>query len=318
MALLQKRGLEANVSRPRPLDPDDLHELGAEPPCHQVVGSFVLVGLPGVGVDVREEEADLLLGEEVHAGALRDDVPHELVVPLAARLVRGFVGVREEDPAAGGPVAGVLDFVEFAELHAVVAEVHLEDPPVAVAEQPLELSDLPQDGGGALLGDREAELEAELGVGDGEDRLLVARLALDGVVLPDVLAGVGLDVLLVVAERAAEHPPDVDYPPPPGVVVFALVPHVARQFVRLCAEVAAVEVPPDGPLAAHPLEGRAADVDVVDGLAVPDPGGDDGVHLLEVAVAYSAEGARLPSAPLGGVLGLGAVVVPFPFVIRAK
>ena len=265
MVLLQKRRLKADVRCLHPLDPDDLHELGAE-----------------------------------------------LVVPLAARLVGGLVGVREEDPAAALAAGWALDLVELPELHAVVAEVHLEYPPVALAEQLLELSDLPQHGGGALPGDQEAELEAELRVGDGEDRLLVARLALDGVVLPDVLPRVPLDELPVVAEGAAEHPLDVDHPPLLRVVVLVLVAHVPRQFVRPGAEAAAVEVPSDGPLAAHPLEGLAAGVDVADGLAVPDPRGDDGVHLLEVGLAYPLEGPRLPSAPLGGFLGLGAVIVPLP------
>ncbi len=311
-ALLQEGGLETDIRGPHPLDPDGLHELGAEPPYHQVVGSFVLVGFPRVGVDAREEEADLPLGQGVQADAFGDDVSDELVVPLAARLVGCLVGVREEDPAAAPAAGGALDLVEPPELDAVVAEARLEDPPVALPEQLLELPDLPQDGGGALLRDEDAELEAELRVGDGEDRLPVADLALDGVVLPDVPAGVPGDVLQVIAEGAAEHPPHVDHLPLLGVVVLVLVAHVARQFVRLGAEEAAVEVPSDGPLAAYPLEGLAGGVDVVDGLAVPDPGGDDGVHLPEVGLAYPRVGPRLPSAPLGGVLGLDAVAVPLP------
>ena len=188
MALLQKRGLEADVGRLDPLDPDDVHEFGAEPPHHQVVGSFVLVGFPRVGVDVREEEADLLLRQGVQADAFGDDVSDEFVVPLAARLVGGFVGVREEDPAAALAAGRALDLVELPELDAVVAEVDLEDLPIALAEELLEPPYLAQDRGGTLLGYQKAELEAELRVGDGEDRLLVARLALDGIVLPDVFA----------------------------------------------------------------------------------------------------------------------------------
>ena len=309
MALLQERRLETDIRGLHPLDPDDLHELGAEPPYHQVVGSFVLVGLPHVGVDVREEEIDLLLRQEVQADALGDDVSDELVVPLAARLVGGLVGVREERLAAALTAAIVLDLVEPPELDAVVAEVHLEDLPEALAEKLLEASDLLQDRGGALLRYEEAELEAELRVGDGQDGLLVGHLALDGVVLPDVGAGVGGDVLQVVAEGAAEHPLDVDDLPLLGVFVLVLIAHVARQLVRLDAQVAAVEVPSDRPLAAYRLEGFAARVDVMEGLPVLDPGGDDGVDPFQILAAYPLEGPRLPSAPLRRLVGVDAVVV---------
>ncbi len=67
-----------------------------------------------------------------------------------------------------------LDLVEFPELDAFVAEVDLEDLPIALDEELLKPPSLAQDRGGDLLGYQEAELEAELRVGDSEDRLLVA------------------------------------------------------------------------------------------------------------------------------------------------
>ena len=131
-----------------------------------------------------EERLDLGLGEPVERPSLRYDVADELVVPLAGCLVRRPIGVGEERPDAP-----FLDLVEPRELRPVVAKVALEDGGVIRPEELPQEGQLPQDRSGVALRDQEAELEPELGVGYGEDRLPVRGLPPGRAALPLLASG---------------------------------------------------------------------------------------------------------------------------------
>ena len=167
-----------------------------------------------------------------------------------------------------------------------------------------------------MLRDQVSELEPELGVGDGEYRLLVGGLPLDGVVLPGVRVGVLLHVALVVRERPSEHPADID-DLRLAVVVLVRVPNVFRELVRPYLEVPAVDIAPYGPLAADALQLPAVCIDVVKRLPELDALGHyrvDGGHFV---VTDTPECPRDASLPLGLAMGGNAVVVPLSVLAEA-
>ena len=131
-----------------------------------------------------EEELDLGLGEPVERPSLRDDAPDEFAVPLAGCLVRRPIGVGE-----GRPDAPFLDLVEPRELRPVVAQVAPEDAGVIRPEELFQKGQLPQGRLGVALRYQIAELEPELGVGYGEDRLPVRGLPPGRVALPLLASG---------------------------------------------------------------------------------------------------------------------------------
>ena len=249
-----------------------------------------------------EEQLDLGLGEPVEAPSLRNDVADELVVPLARRLVRRPIGVGEERPDAP-----FLDLVETGEFGPVVAQVAFEGVGVVRPKQLAEGLELPKDGLGVALRYQIAELEPEFRVGYGQYRLPVRGLPLDRVVLPEVGFGMGFHEPPVVGVGPSEHPRDVDWLSL-GIVVFVAEPDVSGQLVRLDAQIAGVDVPPDGAFAAYGLQGVVAFVDVVQGLPFEDPFRDDGIHFRDLLVGYAFVDPRLVPLPDGKRVRVDAVL----------
>ena len=117
----------------------------------------------------------------------------------------------------------------------------------------------------------------------------------------------------VVGIGPSEHPRHVDgfFL---GIVVFVAEPDVSGQLVRLDAQVAGVDVPPDGAFAAYGLQVAVAFVDVVQGLPFQDPFRDDGIHFRDRLFGYAFVNSRLMPLPDGKRVRVDAVVVSLPAV----
>lgn len=301
---------QSNLFLRDPADPYLGQEAVAELPPGLVVRRLVALALPNVRVDVGAHLVDGFLRQGIEAAPFRQAVPHQLVEPLAFRLVGGLVGAREVGRAQ--PVAGPgrLYPREIGELGPVVGQVDGEYPPHRLVAYRAERGPDPRHGARrvALLDD-EPELEAVFRERDGEQGLPVGGLADDGVVLGDVLPRAGPHPGEVVAVGPAHEGPDVLRPDAPRLALQRVAePDVPPQLAGLDGEAAPVAEPPHRPLGRELPDPRIRHVDVVERLPLRDPVGHDGVDVGDGLFRELRPAPR--DRPVGPAppLGLGEVV----------
>ena len=282
-----------------PLFAERLHEL--------VVGGSVAEDAARVAVDVREREVDLLLRERVERGALREDAPELLVVALDVGLLRGAVGVAEEDPRPPDELVRVvdgvgpreLDALGVRELRAVVREDDGEHPPEE--PRPRRLPDLVEDARARPRGlrvpqEREHQLRGE----HEREEDLPAHRAEDRVELDGLHAVVGVPELAELAVGAAD--PLLRARLRLGLPFLGPALVGRGQVSAGDVEEAFPDVPVDAALPDAPEHVRVAGHDVPDGLPPEDAGRQDAVHVVDPGLPRPDAAPRPPERP--AVVGL--------------
>ena len=223
-------------------------------------------------VDVAHAEGDVLLRELVEVSALRDDVADQPVVVLAGALLVGHVGLAEEQlgPLDAPLEAGALHVLYGHELRAVVGQDDGEELLERIGPEPLLKVVKGLDHAlGALRGEEDGDLEADVGPVEREQRLAGAPRPFHAVHLDhaDVV------MLLHVGEVVGPHPAHL----PDGghllVLHLALLPgaelDLDAQVDVPGVELARVDEPVKGRGAHGELRSERL-YDVVHGIAVLD------------------------------------------------